>query len=90
MWLWDWEKVRGWKNSEAHERNSLHSVERTTGTKMDIKAAASEGSEGSKQHDRENSYHFREYLNCYKRPLTEIWTLKGLLLKAWKEMVSCY
>lgn len=57
------ERARGLKNSGTHERNSLRSFEQIIGTKMDIKATASEGSEGIKQHDRENPYPFREYSN---------------------------
>ena len=65
-WLWNWVMDKSWKFCEDHDRRGQGCLEQTN---MDIKDFACEGSEGSKEHDRESLYCLREYLYCHKQDI---------------------
>lgn len=75
---------RSWKNFEDHDRKSLDFLKQTVSRNIDIKDSASEGSEGSEEHGRENLYCFREYSSNYKQTVGKIIDVKELLMRAQK------
>ena len=43
-WLWNWAVVRGWKNSENHDRKTIDCLEQAVSRNMDVGDSASEDS----------------------------------------------
>lgn len=81
--MWNWE-VRGDKNIEDSDSESLDWLEQTVSGIMEVNDSANQDVEGCEEHGRENLNHLRECLN--HRLLVEIWKLNVLLLGAQKEM----
>lgn len=70
--------VSGWKNLEKHDGKNLDCLGQSVSRKMDAKVMpASEDSEGSEEHGRENINCSREHLNCCEQTVSRNMDIKG-------------